>query len=340
MATPGVSRDWPGPGPRSGPLVPATPAQAQPRTPTHPIPPERTLQTGALEPHVTAGPAPLRAGQGSTPVGRPELGVGTWRHAWSGAHPHLEGPSSVPPEVGGSFRSPALGRGRGGALRHHTHPSQTLAPHPATRKGTTPPEPRMPRPAHLPPRLQMRRQLPWVGWVLGDAQGRASLLLLPPGTPSPQPRPPQCPRVSSIGRALPPSQLIPRKGLQDPQGRGIPRQHHLSPTAQITLTGPHSQDQGQEGCRLTACASTPPSPGPRPRCGSGHPRQETRRPGPEPLGAPGAQRAGSPHPRPATRESSPAWHLSPSKPPSAGRWLPHPELHGRSESPAPGETAG
>ena len=40
-----------------------------------------------------------------------------------------------PPEVGGSLRSPALGQGVGGALRHHTHPSQTLAPHPATSEG-------------------------------------------------------------------------------------------------------------------------------------------------------------------------------------------------------------
>lgn len=230
-----------------------------------------------------------------------------------------------PPRGGGLFQKPSPGPGQGrGPTAPHPPLPDTGAPPGHQRRRPTPPEPRMPRPAHLPPRLQMRRQLPWVGWALGSAQvsrapvPRAGLpsSSCPPGTPSPQPRPPQRPRVSSTGRALPPSQLIPRKGLQDPQGRGIPRQHHLSPTAQVTLTGPHSQDQGQEGCRLTACASTPPSPGPRPGCGSGHPRQETRRPGPEPLGAPGAQRAGSPHPRPATRESSPAWHLSPSKPPA------------------------
>lgn len=94
-------------------------------------------------------------------------------------------------------------------------------------------------------------------------------------------------------RALPPSQLSPRKGPQDPHGRFL-----ASITGLAQPRSPqqaHSQAWGRDGRSRGPARSTLPSTRPRPGCGSAHPGQEPGKPGLQLRGAGGGHSLRAPH---------------------------------------------
>ena len=119
--------------------------------------------------------------------------------------------------------------------------------------------------------------------------GRGPLLSCPP-------RASQCPQVRSAKGDLPPRQLIPRKQLQDPQGRGVPLQHHWPPIAGPGTgsgTG-RTQADGQAPTSPSTSPSVSPSTGPS-ALWVRVPGQETQRQRPE-LWASGTQHTASQYP--------------------------------------------
>lgn len=151
--------------------------------------------------------------------------------------------------------------------------------------------------------------------------GRGPLLSCPP-------RASQCPQVRSAKGDLPPRQLIPRKQLQDPQGRGVPLQHRWPPIA-----GPGTGS----GTGRTQADGQPPSTSPSVSPSTlwvRVPGQETQRQRPE-LWAPGTQRTASQYPsqlqaQPPLPEVSAPLSPTPSPPhgPLSPRGVLSPQLSG------------
>lgn len=230
----------------------------------------------AMQSHIAVGSGPRTqvsspARRTPTPTARRQEPRPSWGQALGGTGGLVPTPTqrgcpgqagrmggrSVPPQ--GPLRSTA---GGGGGTHTALGPA---APHPPLRdhllpscqgKGHVPHEPLTPRLAHPQQGLQAggsscpgrgaARRLSWTP-VPGPRLPHLFLPLTAPQLPALVPSASPCAihqEVPATNHAHPGSQFLPRKGLEDLQGRGIPRQQPQPPTAQITPIGPPSWGLG------------------------------------------------------------------------------------------------